>query len=50
MYVCIYVCMYVCIFRAASAAYEGSQARGPIRATATVLLHSHSNARSEPHL
>ena len=28
----------------------GSQARGPIRAVAAGLYHSHSNARSEPHL
>ena len=37
-------------FRAIPAAYGGSQARGPIRAVATGLCHSHSNARSEPHL
>ena len=36
------------LFRAALMAYEGSQARGLIRATATGLHHS--NARSEPHL
>ena len=35
---------------AASVAYGGSQARGLIRATAAGLPHSHSNARSEPHL
>ena len=29
-------------------AYEGSQARGQIRAAATGLQHSHSNVRSEP--
>ena len=38
------------LFRAASAACGGSQARGPIGAIATGLYHSHSNARSEPHL
>jgi len=32
------------------AAYGGSQARGLIGAVATGLRHSHSNARSEPHL
>ena len=36
-----------CPFRAAPVAYEGSQARGPIGATAAGLCHSHSNARSE---
>ena len=38
-------------FRAVLAAYGGSQARGPIGATAATaagLLHSHSNIRSEP--
>ena len=41
-----------CLFRAASVPYGGSQARGPIRAIATSLCHSHShsNARSEPPL
>ena len=39
-----------CLFRATPAAYGGSQARGLIRAVATSLRHSHSNARSEPHL
>ena len=36
-------------FRAASTAYEGSQARGQIRALAASLRHSHSNAISELH-
>ena len=31
-------------------AYGGSQARGPIGAVAASLYHSHSKARSEPHL
>ena len=35
---------------AAPAAYGGSQARGPIGATAAGLYHSHSHAGSEPHL
>ena len=39
-----------CPFRAALAAYGGSQARGVIGAVATGLYHSHSDARSEPHL
>ena len=38
------------ISRAALAAYGGSQARGLIRAVATGLRQSHSNAGSEPHL
>ena len=38
------------LFRAALAAYEGSQTRGPIRATAAGLHHSHNNIGSEPHL
>ena len=37
-------------FRAAATAYGGSQVRGPIRAAAAGLYHSHSNARSEPRL
>ena len=38
------------LFRAAPAAYGGSQAGGRIRAVAASLRHSHSNARSQPHL
>ena len=37
-------------FRAAPTAYGSSQARGEIEAVAAGLHHSHSNARSEPHL
>jgi len=37
-------------FRATSAAYKSSQARGQIRAAAAGLHHSHSNAGSELHL
>ena len=33
------------LFRATTAAYGGSQARGPIRAAAAGLSHSHSNTR-----
>ena len=36
--------------RAAPVAHGGSQARGPIGATAPGLHHSHSKARSELHL
>ena len=35
------------LFRAIPAAYGGSQAGGQIGAVAAILLHSHSNARSE---
>ena len=38
------------VFRAAPGAYGGSQARGPIGATAAGLHRSHSNPGSEPHL
>ena len=37
-------------FRAAAMAYGGSQAKGPIEATAASLCHSHSNAELEPSL
>ena len=37
-------------FRAAPAADERSQARGPIGVVATSLHHSHSNSGSEPSL
>ena len=40
-------CLF-CLFRAPLVAYGGSQARGLIRAVATGLRQSHSNARSEP--
>ena len=41
---------FVCVFRAIPTAYGSSQASGQIRAAATSLCHSHSNARSESHL
>ena len=46
----IVICLFVCflLFRAAPLAYGGSQARGPIRATAAGLHHSHSISGSEP--
>ena len=37
-----------CVFRGIPMASGGSQARGPIRATAAGLGHSHSNTGSEP--
>ena len=42
-----FVCLFL-LFRAAPAAYGGSQAKGRIGAAAAGLRHSHSNARSEP--
>ena len=53
---CFYLFIYLFIFVflpflwAAPAAYGGSQARGLIRAIATSLHQSHSNAGSEPRL
>ena len=43
-----YLFLFFGFFRATPTAYEGSQARGRIRAAATGLHKSHSNARSEP--
>ena len=54
LFYCIFIHSFIylfCLFaisRAASVAYEGSQARGPIRAAAAGLHHS--NMGSEPHL
>ena len=42
-------CFSFVFFRAAPTAYENSQARGRMRAAATSLYHSHSNARSLAH-
>ena len=50
IFVVVVVVIVVLLFRAALAAYGGSQARGRIGATAAGLNHSHSNAGSEPHL
>ena len=44
----VVVVVAVCFFRAAPAAYGGSQARGGIGATAADRHHSHSKAKSEP--
>ena len=44
-----FFCLF-CLFRGAPAAHGGSQARGPIGATATGLCHSHNNTRSKPRL
>ena len=45
---CLFVCLFVLLFRAAPVAYENSQARGPSRAVAASLGHSHSHKGSEP--
>ena len=49
-YLFIYLFSLFAISWAAHAAHGGSQARGPIRAVATGLRQSHSNAGSEPSL
>ena len=41
---------FLAFFRASPKAYGVSQARSLIRATVVGLYHSHSNARSEPHV
>ena len=41
------MCVCVCLFRATPAACGSSQARGQIRAVATILCHSHSNTGSK---
>ena len=48
--VVVVVVVVVAISWAAPAAYGGSQARSLIGAVAPGLYHSHSYARSEPHL
>ena len=50
---CFFVFVFVfpsLLFRVTSMAYGGSQAGGPVGATAAGLTHSHSNAGSEPSL
>ena len=44
-----FIYLFLC-FRAAPAAHGGSQAKGLIGAAAAGLHHSHSKARSKPHL
>ena len=41
---------FPCLFRAAHEAYGSSQVKDRIRAAAANLRHSHSSARSKPHL
>ena len=43
----IFTCFYFLLFRAAPAAYGGSQARGRMGAAATGLHHSHSHSGSK---
>ena len=50
IYIAFFFFFFFFLFRAAPTVYGSSQARGGIRATATSLCHSHSNARSEPRL
>ena len=45
-----YFILFFCYFRARPTAYGGSQARGPIGATAASLHNSHSNTGSKPPL
>ena len=50
-YFLLFICLFIYLFRlfrAEPLAYGNSQARGPIRAIAAGLCHSHSNTRSEP--
>ena len=47
-FLCVCVCVSMCLFRAAPAAYGGSQARGRIGAVAAGLHHGHSSTRSKP--
>ena len=49
LFVSFFLCLFL-LFRAAPVAYGGSQAKGPIRATANGLHHSYSNRGPEPHL
>ena len=42
----LFLSFFLSFFRAAPAAYESSQARGPIRAIAPGLHHSHGNTGS----
>ena len=44
------ILLFLCLFRAILVAHGGSQARGWIRAAATVLCHSHSNVGSKPRM
>ena len=45
----LFLCLFVVLlFRAAPAAYGGSQARGHIEAVAAGLRHNHSDAESKP--
>ena len=49
MYFFFHSYLFILVFRAAPA-YGDFHAKGPIRATAASLHHSHSNAGSQPQL
>ena len=49
-YFILFIFCLLSFFRAAALAYGGSQAKGPIRATAAGLHHSNSNVGAKPHL
>ena len=46
----LFIYLFILLFRAAPAAYGGSQARGQIGATAASLCHSHGNTGSKMRL
>ena len=48
--ICLFTYLFILLFRAAPVGYGSSQVRGPIGATPTSLLQSHSNVGSELHL
>ena len=48
--VSIIIGFFFFLFKTTLEAYGGSQARGQTGAAAARLCHSHSNARSKPHL
>ena len=50
LFILFFFSFFFFVYRVAPAADRGSQARGPIRAAAARLHHSHSNARSKPRL
>ena len=49
--ICVYLFLFLfLLFRAAPLAYRSSKSRGPLRAAAAGLHHSHSNAGAKTHL
>ena len=49
-YFLFFIFLSFCLFKTTPMAYGISQARGPIRAVATSLRHSHNSAGSEQRL